>query len=68
MIIERISEYNIDPDLVAEYFHDIYQEFIAKNDNEDTSDFVYYMVESYGLDYILHELSIETDFSRDNFL
>ena len=68
MIIERISEYNIDPDLVAEYFHDIYQDFIAKNDNEDTSDFVYYMVESYGLDYILHELSIETDFSRDNFL
>ena len=68
MIIERISEYHIDPDLVADYFHDIYQDFIIKSDNEDTEDFVRYMVEQHGLDYILYELSIESDFSRDSFL
>lgn len=68
MIIERVLEYNIDSELVADYFHDIYQDFIIKNDNEDTDDFVRFMVEEFGLDYIVHELSIETDFSRDSFL
>ena len=61
MLVERISEYNIDQDLVAAYFHDIYQDFIVKNENEDTADFLIYMIENYGVNYIIHELSIEPE-------
>lgn len=68
MIIERTLEYNINEDLVAEYFHDIYQEFIIKNDNEDTADFLRYMVEIHGLDYIIHEFTLEPDFTQENFV
>jgi hypothetical protein len=68
MIIERISEYNIDAELVAEYFHDLYQEFILKNDNEDADDFVRYMFETHGFDYIVHELTFEPEFTQYNFV
>lgn len=68
MIIEKISEYNIDSELVASYFHDIYQEFVARNDNEDADDFVRYMVDEFGLDHILYELSVDTEFVQYNFL
>jgi hypothetical protein len=68
MIIERISEYNIDAELVAEYFHDLYQEFILKNDNEDADDFVRYMFETHGFDYIVRELTFEPEFTQYNFV
>jgi hypothetical protein len=53
VIIERVVEYQIDPDDVAAKYYDDYQEFIQKNDNEDSWDFVVYLVERYGLDDLL---------------
>jgi hypothetical protein len=68
MIIEKISEYSIDAELVAEYFHDLYQEFILRNDNEDVEDFVRYMFEAHGFDYIVHEFTLEPEFTQYNFV
>jgi len=68
MIIEKISEYNVDSELVAEYFHDLYQEFILRNDNEDVDDFVRYMIENHGLDFIIHEFTLEPEFTQHNFV
>lgn len=65
MIVERISEYNIDPDEVAVAFHEDYQNFILKFDNEDTWDFVYYFIESFGFDYMINELRLSPEASQD---
>lgn len=66
MIVERISEYNIDPDEVAVSFHEDYQDFILKFDNEDTWDFVYYFIESFGFDYMINELGLSPEASQDS--
>jgi hypothetical protein len=65
MIVERISEYNIDPDEIAVALHDDYQDFIAKTDNEDTWDFVYYFIESFGFDYMINELGLRPETYQD---
>lgn len=65
MIVERIAEYNIDPDEVAAAFHNDYQNFIMKNDNEDTWDFVYYFIETFGFDYMINELDLKPNSYQD---
>jgi UDP-galactopyranose mutase len=66
MIVERIAEYNIDPDEVAVSFHDDYQDFILKTDNEDTWDFVYYFIETFGFDYMINELALRPESFQDS--
>lgn len=58
MVIERVAEYTVDPYEVATSFHNDYQEFIARNDNEDVDDFVRYFVEEFGLQPIVDELNL----------
>lgn len=65
MIVERIAEYNIDPDQVAVALHDDYQDFIQKTDNEDTWDFVYYFIETFGFDYMINELGLRPEHYED---
>jgi hypothetical protein len=66
MIVERISEYSIDPDEVAVSLHDDYQDFIEKNDNEDTTDFVHYFIETFGFDYMINELGLRPEVYQDS--
>lgn len=66
MIIERISEYNIEPDAVAVSLHEDYQDFILKFDNEDTWDFVYYFIETFGFDYMINELGLRPESYQDS--
>lgn len=66
MIIERISEYSIDPSEVAVALHDDYQDFILKFDNEDTWDFVYYFIETFGFDYMINELGLRPESYQDS--
>lgn len=61
MVIERVSEYTVDPYEVATSFHNDYQEFIIKNDNEDVEDFVRYFVEEFGFQPIADELGISPE-------
>lgn len=69
MIVERVTEYTIDNDAVAAAFHDEYQEFIIKNDNEDTWDFVAYVIERFGLEAILEEPGLaEASYSSERFI
>jgi hypothetical protein len=65
MIVERIAEYNIDPDEVAVALHGDYQDFIAKFDNEDTWDFVYYFIETFGFDAMINELGLRPESYQD---
>jgi hypothetical protein len=65
MIVERIAEYYINPDNVAVAFHDEYQEFIQKSDNEDTWDFTVYFIETYGLSAIVNELELLPESHQD---
>jgi hypothetical protein len=66
MIVERIAEYNIDPDEVATSLHDDYQDFILKTDNEDTWDFVHYFIENFGFDYMINELGLRPQTYQDS--
>jgi hypothetical protein len=66
MIVERISEYNINPDEIALALHDDYQDFIAKNDNEDTTDFVHYFIETFGFDYMINEMGLRPETRLDS--
>jgi len=68
MIVERIAEYNIDPDDVAVALHDDYQDFIMKTDNEDTWDFVYYFIETFGFDYMINELQLKPESYQDSVI
>lgn len=68
MIVERVAEYNIDPDDVAAALHEDYQDFIMKTDNEDTWDFVYYFIETFGFDYMINELQLRPEFYSDSVI
>lgn len=58
MIVERVYEFEVDPDQIALHYHDDYQRFIAISDNEDTSDFVFYLVDTYGFDVLRDDLDL----------
>jgi hypothetical protein len=65
MIIESIREYNLDPDDAANFYSLDYQEFIAFSDNEDTWDFVVYLIDKIGVQQIVTDLGLQPEGAID---
>jgi hypothetical protein len=68
MIIESVREYFVNPDDAADFYPIEYQEFVAFSDNEDTTDFLIYLVERFGSEQIISDLNLVVEGAIDRIL
>jgi hypothetical protein len=61
MFVEVVSEYFIDPGLVADFYAKEFEEFLASSDDEDVYDFALFMLGSLGVDKVVEDLGLEVE-------